>query len=134
VNEDDLVIAWERWHKRVSEALYQNWQRSKPIAGIAHARICVTKDRRITVIVSNVRVAPIELAEVHSDPVYAMKLLQNEFAQNVRQAVEALNGSAILEFPEGSKRAEAFMSPNFIHGADSGYEWRKDDYERVKLN
>jgi len=131
--DSELLIAWEQWHKRVSEAIYQNWVRNSKVLGVAHTTIRVTRDRHITVTVHDVSVDQPGLIFAHSLG-FSPDKLEREFQDEVIQSVEPLDGSSILDFPEKSRRLDVSFTPYFRKQGQSGYDWKKDDYERVPVN
>jgi hypothetical protein len=133
VEDDQLVIAWEEWHKRVCRAIYENWMANSHIRGVAHTEITVTRDHHIYVSIKDVEVSALEIARAPRHLVMAGKL-EEEFVNEIMQTVQPLDGSGLLEFPERSRRERTSFSPYFKKQGESGYDWRTDDYERVKLN
>jgi hypothetical protein len=129
VDDREMIIAWEQWHKRLCEALYQNWTRFSfgLVPGSAHTTITVTRNHNITVTVGEIDVDPRAAVFFHvSDP-------QETFANRVLTSVRILDGSALLEFPARSRRTEVTITPNFEAsiGNSSGYDWKHGDIERV---
>jgi hypothetical protein len=131
--DDELVIAWEEWHKRVCRAIYEAWMANSHIRGVAHTEITVTRDRHIYVTIKDVEVSPLEMARAPRHIVMAGKL-EEEFVNEIMQTVQPLDGSGVLTFPERSRRERTSFSPYFKKQGESGYDWRTDDYERVRLN
>ena len=43
----ELLIAWERWYKQLSGAIYARWSQVADVPGHAVVRITVTKDRTL---------------------------------------------------------------------------------------
>lgn len=131
----DMVIAWEQWHKRVCQAIYENWIRNSKIPGIAHTTLTVTRDHHITVDVRDVNIAPHALEMLpRAGASFRVDQLNDEFVREIQATISVLDGTSILEFPSGSRRTTTSFHPYFSKDGDmNGYEWRRDDYERVHL-
>src|SRR5262249_17873848 len=54
----EMVLAWERWHKQLSGAIYSRWQQLAEDRGRATIRVTVTKDRQIRAQVLNMDGGP----------------------------------------------------------------------------
>jgi hypothetical protein len=130
---NELIIAWEAWHKRVCAAIYENWLRNSKILGVAHTTITVTRDRHISVIVKDLQIAPEELNRLPRNVPFAQERLEQEFAREILASVEPLNGLSLLTFPEKSQRQVTEFHPYFKKIGEAGYDWTTDDYERVPL-
>jgi hypothetical protein len=129
LDDREMIIAWERWHQRLCEALYHNWTRFSLglFPGSAHTTITVSRNHTISVTVGEVDVDPRVAMLFHvSDP-------ESVFAHRVTDSVRILDGSSLLEFPDRSRRTEVTITPNFEAnvGSQSGYDWKHGDFERV---
>jgi hypothetical protein len=118
-NSRELVLAWEKWHKQLSGAIYYRTMKrlsGNNVSGSARLSIHVTKTGMISSDVLEQDGSPL-VCQAYSD------------------AVSSLNGNPGLTFPTGSQRDEvtfdyAFQrSPYLDH---SGYDWKKDDFEKVR--
>jgi hypothetical protein len=111
----ELVLAWERWHKQLSKAIYDNWSENARTPGRATIRIVVTRNRTID-------------AQVISTTG------GGEFNRTIISAIEGLNGNPGLTFPSKSERQQVGFEADYIAGTniDAGYSWIKNDYEKVK--
>lgn len=111
----EMVLAWERWHKQLSQAIYQRWQAMAQDPGHATVRIFVTKDRTIRAQVLRSTGAP-------------------QFDGVVLAAIDSLNGNPGLTFPAQSQRQNVSFEADYIAGANvqPGYSWVKNDYEKVR--
>lgn len=129
---EEMVIAWERWHHRVCEAMFQNWVRNNTLLGRAETVITVTSDGHITVDIVQSHLSPEQLAKLPPDNLSFRAKIERAFENQVNDSIYALEGQDILAFPPGSQRTSVVLEKNFIGGHDEGYEWSRDDYERVR--
>ncbi len=133
----DLIIAWEAWHKRVSEAIYSNWLCHSSLPGQATCTMTFTCDRHVSVKVENVDLpSGVGLLLAARGNYGREQALEEVFARQVEDTVAALNNSPILAFPPGSRRTEVVEHTSFKYGIDEGgggYTWRKGDVERIHL-
>lgn len=111
----EMVLAWERWHKQLSQAIYQRWQAMAQDPGHATVRIFVTRDRQIRAQILRSTGAP-------------------QFDVVVLAAIDSLNGNPGLTFPAQSLRQNVSFEADYIAGANvtPGYSWVKNDYEKVR--
>lgn len=111
----ELVLAWERWHHQLSQAIYSRWSDYCRAPGSATLRITVTRDRNIQV----------QMVHASGNPV---------FDQGLLDAIMSLNGNAGLTFPSQSQRRQVSLESDYIAGrnVNPGFSWVKDDYERVR--
>jgi outer membrane biosynthesis protein TonB len=114
-NSRELVLAWERWHKQLAQAVYSRWNRRAVAAGRATMRITVTRDHRISA----------EILSSKGGPVFNATLLD---------AVLSLNGNPGLNFPAKSERQKVSFEGDYIAGSNinPGYSWIKNDFEKVQ--
>jgi len=110
----ELLLAWERWHKQLSAAIYHRWSERARTPGEATVRVTVTRDRTIR-------------AEIMRASGGA------EFQDGLIEAVEGLNGNPGLTFPSQSQRKVVNFEGDYIASPDvnPGYSWVKNDYERI---
>jgi hypothetical protein len=130
----ELVIAWEKWHKRVSGEIYKNWEVNGTLPGEARVLMLVTREGGIDVRVENVQIPEDFLAMMHETGGFTEAELSEEFRQKVEDSVLPLVNSEVVAFPEGSQRQQVKLNATFKarnHAGQSGYTWRHDDYERV---
>ena len=111
----ELLLAWERWHKQLSAAIYKRWSERARTPGDATVRVTVTRDRTI-----------------RADIVRCSG--GGEFQDGLLEAVEGLNGNPGLTFPSKSERKVVTFEGDYIASPDvrPGYSWVKNDYERVR--
>lgn len=111
----EMVLAWERWHKQLSEAIYTRWQKRVRTPGKATIRVEVTRDRQIRAFILN----------TDGD---------GPFVASVMEAIEGLNGNPGLTFPAKSQRREVSFEADYVAATNvnPGYSWVKNDYERVR--
>jgi hypothetical protein len=109
-NSPEMKIAWKQWHQRVAKAIFVRFQHfadtqfrgSKALTAVA--AYSVTRDGKIV----NAR-----LTTKNPDSRYDTLVLT---------AVTSLNGSPVLEFPNGSQRASVDKVGTFNHNDGSGVE------------
>lgn len=114
----DQNIGWDAWYKSISDALYRNWSSINSLPGEAKLRISVRPGRNIS-------------AEIISTDNF-----KPEFKNGLNKAVASLNGSAILDFPQASRRQSVSFDSVFTAGTknNSGaYSERTNDIERIKI-
>lgn len=111
----EMVLAWERWHKQLSEAIYTRWQSLARDPGRATIRVTVSKNRRITA----------QIMRSDGGP---------RFDATVMEAIASIDGNPGLNFPAKSLRNQVSFEADYIAASDvtPGYSWVKNDYERVR--
>lgn len=111
----ELVLAWERWHKQLSEAIYSRWSSRAREAGQASVRVEVTKNRTIRATI---------LTSTGSE----------DFNEVLMDSISGLNGNPGLTFPTKSRRDRVAFEADYIAARNvrPGYSWVKNDYERVR--
>lgn len=111
----EMVLAWERWHKQLSEAIYTRWQRRVRTPGKATIRVDVTRDRQIHAII------------LGTDG-------DSEFISSVMDAIEGLNGNPGLNFPAKSQRDRVSFEADYVAATNvnPGFSWVKNDYEKIR--
>jgi hypothetical protein len=115
-DSQEMVIAWEAWHKRVSGAIYERWTSTHPRPGSARLKITITKhgDVDVSILTSSG---------------------DQRFDDDLLAQVKQIERAPVLQFPEHSTRhamtigIKCTASPT----VSSGYGWKKDDYERIKV-
>lgn len=121
-SSQELMLAWDDWHKRVAEAVFIKVQtlagtalmRSPPL--MAQVGYTVSKDGRI----GNVQM---------------LQPSQNSFYDEIiMTAVRSMETSPLLQFPPGSKRMTVQKFSTFQHnwGGPSGYRYLMNDQETVQ--
>jgi outer membrane biosynthesis protein TonB len=110
----ELVLAWERWHHQLSEAIYRRWSEVAREPGEATMRITVTRDRNIT-------------AE------FVNPSGNSRFDRKLMDTIESLNGNPGLTFPSGSQRQVVSLEADYVASTNiqPGFSWVKNDYEKV---
>jgi hypothetical protein len=111
----EMVLAWERWHKQLSEAIYTRWQRIARDPGKATLRVTITNDRHIMATILRSDGGP-------------------EFDSVIMEAIESLDGNPGLTFPAKSERRQVSFEADYIAAAHvkPGFSWVKNDYEKVR--
>jgi len=110
----ELVLAWEKWHKQLAAAIYQVWNGRAKSPGRAILKITVYRNR--------VMVPEILTCTGDSD-----------FRRSIMSVFSDLNGNPGLTFPVKSERQQVSFEAEYIAGSnvDPGYSWLKGDYEKV---
>lgn len=113
----EMVLAWERWHKQLSGAIYERWSDVARYPGVATVKITVTKNHNITANILNSTGTP-------------------AFNSGLLASIESLDGNPGLTFPSGSRRQVVTYQADYVAGRNinPGYTWVKNDYERVREN
>lgn len=113
----EMLLAWERWHKQLSGAIYERWSDVARYPGVATVKITVTKNHNITANIMNSTGTP-------------------AFNSGLMASIESLNGNPGLTFPSGSRRNVVTYEADYVAGrnVNPGYTWVKNDYERVREN
>jgi hypothetical protein len=111
----ELTLAWERWYKQLSAAIYQRWSENAREAGEATVEITVNRSRQLTARV------------VHSGA-------SESFNNVLLESIESLNGNPGLTFPSQSLRQSVSYQSDYVagHHVTPGYTWIKNDYEHVQ--
>lgn len=111
----EMVLAWERWHKQLSGAIYGRWQRIAQQRGRATIKVTVTRDHHI--------MAQVLRCDGGS-----------EFENEVLLAINSLEGNPGLTFPSNSERQQVSFEADYIADTNvtPGFSWVKNDYEHVQ--
>ncbi|MBX9770980.1 MAG: hypothetical protein K2X29_06395 [Candidatus Obscuribacterales bacterium] len=117
VQSREMILAWERWHKQLSGAIYDRWSDVARYPGVATVKITVSKNHNITANILNSTGTP-------------------AFNSGLMASIESLNGNPGLSFPSGSRRQVVTYQADYVAGrnVNPGYTWVKNDYERVREN
>ncbi len=125
-SQSKMGIAWEQWHKRFQNRLYEMWERYGDIPGEATIDITVTRSGKVDFAMSNFYVR-------HDEVMSAAQ--SNLFHNRVEQALSQLKHSDVLSFPLGSSRESITVSTKIAHSEQddgiTGFSWKKDDIEQV---
>ena len=110
----ELVVAWERWYRQLSAAIYARWSQVVDIPGHAVIRITVTRDRVLNATM------------VRSSG-------NRHFDETLLQAILSLSDNPGLTFPSQSQRTTVSVESDYIAGTDiePGYSWVRNDFEKV---
>src|SRR5437868_1368125 len=110
----EMVLAWERWHKQLSETIYERWSERADCPGRATVRVTVTRDHHLTATMMN------------SDG-------SRHFDEGLMASIDGLDGNPGLTFPRKSQRDHVSFEADYIAGrnVNPGYSWVKNDYEKV---
>jgi hypothetical protein len=110
----ELVLAWERWHKQLSQSIYSRWSETASVPGSCTLRLTITRERNIQIIVVRPSGNP-------------------SFDRSIMEAISSLSGNAGLTFPSQSLRQFVTLESDYVagHNIAPGYSWVKNDYERI---
>lgn len=113
-NSRELTLAWEKWHKQLSQVIYERWSAVADEPGRATVRVTVDRNRTI------------QVAFINSDG-------SPRFDRKLRQVIEDLQGNPGLTFPTKSQRPMVSFEADYIaaHNVTPGYSWVKNDYEKI---
>ncbi len=113
----EMVLAWERWHKQLSEAIYTRWSETADTPGRATVRLTVTRSNQVI-------------------PVVVSSSGSGRFDRGLLEAITSLNGNPGLTFPKKSMRDKVEFETDYVAATDvkSGYSWVKNDFEKVREN
>ncbi len=111
----ELTLAWEKWHKQLSQIIYERWSAIADEPGRATVRVTVNRNRQI------------QVAIISSDG-------SGRFDRKLRTVIEGLSGNPGLTFPAKSQRPMVSFEADYIaaHNVTPGYSWVKGDYEKVR--
>ena len=109
-----LVLAWERWHHQLSQAIYDRWSEVANRPGSATLKIVVYKNRELV-------------------PVMVRSSGNPGFDRDLMASVMSLNGNPGLSFPAQSMRTQVTFEADYVASTNikPGFSWVKNDYERV---
>lgn len=113
----EIMLAWEKWHKQLSEAIYSRWSETADTPGRATIKITVTKSLQII-------------------PEVITSSGSHRFDRGILEAINSLNGNVGLTFPRMSQRDNVQFETDYVADTNvqSGYSWVKNDYEKVREN
>lgn len=116
-NSRELTLAWERWHKQLSKAIYDSWSSQADEPGKSTLKVIVRRDRTVQVILVNTDASP-------------------RFNRQLKDVIMSLQGNPGLSFPTKSQRSQVSFEADYIaaRNVTPGYSWVKDDYETVRDN
>ena len=116
-NSRELTLAWERWHKQLSKAIYDSWSSQADEPGRSTLKVIVRRDRTIQVVLVNSDASP-------------------RFNRQLKDVIMSLQGNPGLSFPTKSQRSQVSFEADYIAARNvrPGYSWVKDDYETVREN
>ena len=116
-NSKELTLAWEKWHKQFSQAIYERWSSVADEPGRATVRVSVDRNRNIQIAFLNPSGS-------------------GRFDNKLRSVIESLNGNPGLTFPSKSQRPSVSFEADYIAATNvtPGYSWVKNDYEKVREN
>ncbi len=111
----ELVLAWEKWHKQLAGAIYQVWNGRARTPGRAVLKITVYRNKIMVP----------EIISCTGD---------QSFRASIMSVFSDLNGNPGLTFPAKSERNQVSFEAEYIAGSnvDPGYTWLKGDYEKIK--
>lgn len=121
---NELTVAWDEWHKRVIGALYQRWKDTHSIAGQA----------KVTIVVSREGDMEMEMQDFEEPGFADEETSEEAFKHAIRNTVNALLHSSLLEFPSLSQRKTVKLVTTFSMNmmGPSGYTYKQGDLERVR--
>lgn len=117
----EMDIAWNEWHKRVAQAVYIRFNNM--------AKMAFPQSRPLS--------CQITYTVTRDGQIVNCRSLQGSgdrtFDSMVLQVVASLNGSALLQFPQGSRRQQVEKLAGFEHnfGDPKGFKYQYDN-EHVK--
>lgn len=116
-NSRELTLAWERWHKQFSKAIYDTWSAMADEPGKSTLKVIVNRNKQISIVIVDSDASP-------------------RFNRQLRKAILSLNGNPGLSFPTKSKRQSVSFEADYIAARNvvPGYSWVKDDYETIREN
>lgn len=125
--DKQMILAWEEWHKRLVQAIYQDWQTYGNIPGDAVVSLSITKEGEMEFEMK-------QFAITHAFDRISDK--QSElFEGAVARTLQMIDHSAVLPFPTGSQRNNIQLNVTFSYtNADNGtqgYTWKHGDYEQI---
>ena len=109
-----LVLAWERWHHQLSQAIYDRWSEVANRPGSATLKIVVYKNRQLV-------------------PVMVRSSGNENFDRDLIASVMSLNNNPGLSFPAKSLRNQVTFEADYVASTNikPGFSWVKNDYEKV---
>jgi hypothetical protein len=109
-----LVLAWERWHHQLSQAIYQRWSEVANRPGSATLKIIVYQNRQLV-------------------PVMVRSSGNEHFDHDLIASVMSLNNNPGLSFPAKSLRNQVTFEADYVASTNirPGFSWVKNDYEKV---
>ncbi len=112
--DKELVLAWERWHHQLSQAIYDRWSEVANRPGSATLKIIVYKNRELV-------------------PVMVRSSGNAGFDRDLIASVMSLNGNPGLTFPARSERTLVTFEADYVASTNikPGFSWVKNDYEKV---
>lgn len=122
----ELVLAWDEWHKRVIEAFYERWKTGTDVSGQAKVTVIVSREGEIECSCDDFEQP--SFGEFNS-------CAEDAFKHAVRHAIMAVAKTATLDFPEQSQRDEVKIVTTFSMNMEglSGYSYKRGDTERVRV-
>lgn len=114
-NSRELLVAWEKWHKQLSKAIYDTWSARADEPGRTTLKVIVNKDRSLRVV------------QVDSNA-------SRRFNRVLRSAIMSLEGNPGLSFPSKSQRQFVSFEADYVaaRNVTPGYSWVKGDFEKVQ--
>jgi len=113
--DHELVLAWERWHHQLSQAIYERWSEVANRPGSATLRIIVYNNRQLV-------------------PVMVRSSGNEAFDRDLMASVMSLNRNPGLTFPARSQRTQVTFEADYVASTHirPGFSWVKNDYEKVR--
>ena len=110
----ELVLAWERWHHQLSQAIYQRWSDVANRPGSATMKIIVYSNRQLV-------------------PIMVRSSGNRAFDSDLIASVMSLNGNPGLTFPAKSQRSQVTFEADYVASTNirPGFSWVKNDFEQV---
>jgi hypothetical protein len=91
----EIMLAWERWHHQLSQAIYERWSARAVSPGQATLRITVTKNHQLLPTVISCRGGP-------------------GFEESLMDAINSLQNNPGLAFPSQSLRQEVSFEADYV--------------------
>ena len=114
-NIRELRVAWEKWHKQLSKAIYDTWSAVADEPGKTTLKVIVRSNRSISIVMVDSKAS-------------------NRFNRQLKRAIMSLEGNPGLSFPTKSRRKMVSFEADYIAARNvrPGYSWVKDDFETIR--
>lgn len=127
--DKEMVIAWERWHKHLSEIIYHYWLNYSTVPGEGNVTLTISKDGDISFTLAGFQIPTGE--QIVPDQRHQEQM----FDGCLTHTLNMVSHTDDIAFPSGSQRKSVTLTCNFKHSlaenTHQGYDWKRGDYERV---
>lgn len=122
-SDQELVIEWDAWHKRVSEAIQHNWNMQPSIPpGDASVSVEIKKN-------GSVHYSIVSFKDIAGEEFYHRQ--KEDFEAAVSDSLRGVEFHRVLNFPKRSLRQHVAFTARFSNGADGHFSWKHGDVERI---